>query len=194
MVSAPSMWSTVASTPAYRAAELVRSAAHPHAAAGGALDPEQERSHVQRDPLREGEIEIIRERHVVSRARHHLLDLGAAALRWGEDREEPAREPALPRFRKIDVPGRLAVEEGALGRVAAAPEEAQERVIMPVEDGKRSAGHGRRRGFARNHPRTAGRGPPTPAWSSGQDHFRLSHVSNAKLPPDERDRRRTVHA
>jgi hypothetical protein len=100
---------------------------------------------VQRDALGEGEIEIIRERHVVGRALHHLLDFGAAALRWGEDREEPAGKPALPRLRQVDMTGCFALEEGALGRVAPAAEEAQERVVVPIEDGKKVFGHGNKR-------------------------------------------------
>ena len=136
-----------------RALDLGGAAADLHGARRGALDAEQERRHVDRHPLREGELEVLGERHVVGRGRHQLLDLRAAAARvvgGREDRKEPAGKPAAAGLRQVDMARGLAVEEGALG-LAAAPEQPQENVVMAVEDGDRVAGHGSRGSWQGRH-------------------------------------------
>ncbi len=123
-------------------ADLRRAAHHLDLAAGGALDAQEQRGHVQGRALRLRDPHLRRQRHVVLRPRHHRVDVEALLVLGGrEDGEEATGKAARPHPRPVEMAGGVAFEEGPLRVRAAAAHESQENVVVAVEDGNEGRRH-----------------------------------------------------
>ncbi len=101
-----------------------------------AFDADQDRRHARDDRLRLREFERRRQRRAHGGVERECVACAAPSAVWRrhEDREQPAGEAALPGHRQVELPFGLAFEEGARRVRAAAREQPQQHVIVPIED------------------------------------------------------------
>ena len=141
--------------------DFVDRAADADLPAGVALDADQDRSHARDDGLRLGEVERRRQRRADCGVECKRVAGAAPGAIWRrhEDREQSAGETALPGHRQVELPFALAFEKGPCWVCTAAREQAQQHVIVPIED---------RNGPWRFHCKSsAAERPATRPWSVG---------------------------
>ena len=103
-----------------------------HLALRIALDAQEQGRHLQRDLLGARQFELGRQRNVVLRLCHHLVDAGIVGG-WHEDGEEAAGEAPGPHARQVEMACILTVQECLFGVAAAAAQEPQQDVVVAVE-------------------------------------------------------------